>query len=249
MFFSRAPRLGAQAGRKPNILVIMGDDIGSPFVTSITPAGPGSAGEADGASLAGAELRIDGRTAPLLYSSPSAIVFQIPWETRAEDVELTLDTATGPFLAAFPVSLREINAVAVKLGPETNQGPAPVAIHEDWGSLVTVANPARPGEIVHIYATGLGPVYPPVPTGTASPAVPLSGLALPIRWTWDSSAPADVLFAGLAPGLTGYYQVDARVPANAITSPLALTLGWVPPQGGQFDSLLASIPVAPAQQP
>jgi uncharacterized protein (TIGR03437 family) len=84
-----------------------------------------------------------------------------------------------------------------------------------------------------------------VPTGKVSPAVPLSGLSLPIHWTWDSAAPADVLFAGLAPGLIGYYQVDARIPANAATSPLALTLGWVPPEGGESNWLLAGIPVAP----
>jgi uncharacterized protein (TIGR03437 family) len=215
----------------------------TPFVTHLTPGAPGTAAEADGSSLGSTDVRIAGRAAPLLYSSSSALLFQIPWETRAEDVELTLDTGTGPFLAAFPYEIRDINAAVVPLGPETSQGPAPVAIHQDWGSLVTVASPARPGEIVHLYATGLGPVYPTVPTGTASPAVPLSSLATPVQWTWDSD-PADVLFAGLAPGLIGYYQLEVRIPQTVTTSALALTLHWVPPQGGSFSWGLASIPVS-----
>jgi len=68
--------------------------------------------------------------------------------------------------------------------------------------------PARPGEILTIYGTGLGPTDPPVAPGTvsASPA-PVS---LPVLLETDSGADLRPIWAGLiGPGL---YQVNFQVP-------------------------------------
>ena len=73
------------------------------------------------------------------------------------------------------------------------------------------ARPARPGEVVVIFCTGLGPVSPQTATGVlaaqqttvATPTANIDGLE------------ADVLFSGLAPGFAGLYQVNVRVPPSA----------------------------------
>jgi len=79
-------------------------------------------------------------------------------------------------------------------------------------ALVTASNPAAPGEVVVIYATGLGPVSPAPATGQSAPAVPpLALVTTPVKVT-IGGVEAAVEFAGLAPGLVGVYQVNAQVP-------------------------------------
>src|SRR5262249_50694332 len=90
----------------------------------------------------------------------------------------------------------------------------------DWsGPLTTQPNP---GDIVNVYMAGLGPVKGDVETGTPAPLDSLR----PIQWNLScqfvpQTSPADVLFAGLAPGMVGVYQVTLRVPADTSTAPLS----------------------------
>jgi uncharacterized protein (TIGR03437 family) len=96
-----------------------------------------------------------------------------------------------------------------------------LAIHGDWSSIVTPANPARPGEILHIYGAGFGRVDDPPPTGMPSPADPPARTVVRVTcWTWGtdniSQLDVEVLFSGLAPGLAGYYQLDIRLPGANI---------------------------------
>jgi uncharacterized protein (TIGR03437 family) len=74
------------------------------------------------------------------------------------------------------------------------------------------------GEILHFYGAGFGPVQPPVGTGTVSPANPPATLSTLPSCTVSPGdlGPVTVLWAGLAPGLIGYYQIDVRLPAKTI---------------------------------
>ncbi|MFN0168460.1 MAG: hypothetical protein ACKV22_18700 [Bryobacteraceae bacterium] len=173
--------------------------------------------------LGGVRLMLNGRALPLYFVSPSRIVFQIPWDVsptppvspgKERNSVLALRTGVPSLESAVFFSV-------VPEAPRPEPYSVPVAIHEDFSSLVTANDPARPGEIVHLYATGLGPVEPPVPTGLPGLDAPLSRLALDWTWQWYRSGeppsqregiPADVLFAGLAPALVGYYQIDVRIP-------------------------------------
>ncbi len=99
----------------------------------------------------------------------------------------------------------------------TFQGKYVAARHSDnvvvaasgfFGSSTT-SRPAQPGEIIQIYATGLGPTNPAVPAvQLVSKAAPLSDLTqLKVS---IGGAPVTVTFAGIVgPGL---YQINATVP-------------------------------------
>ena len=82
-------------------------------------------------------------------------------------------------------------------------------------------NPAKPGEIVHFYFTGLGAVAPPIATGAVTPVgTTLYRVQTPLTCQFrlagsNQTFPADILFAGLAPGTVGVEQVDMRVPVQA----------------------------------
>src|SRR5260370_1379398 len=88
-------------------------------------------------------------------------------------------------------------------------------------SLVTSNAPARPGDLIVLYATGLGDTVPPViyanVAATAAPLKQLSdfkvlldGVAL------DASL---VLYAGIAPGFAGLYQINLRLPNGVGANP------------------------------
>ena len=78
--------------------------------------------------------------------------------------------------------------------------------------IVDQSSPVKAGDAVVIYCTGLGEVSPAVPSGFAAPAAePLSRTVAPVSVT-IAGAKATVLYAGLAPGFVGLYQVNAIVP-------------------------------------
>lgn len=100
--------------------------------------------------------------------------------------------------------------------------------HAD-GTLVSAQSPAKPGEVVVIYAWGLGPTLTSVATGHAAPepaiipalgGFPLQGV--PVWFDFNPNAGASsqpgylspwTAEAFLTPGQVGLYQVNVKLPA------------------------------------
>jgi uncharacterized protein (TIGR03437 family) len=81
-------------------------------------------------------------------------------------------------------------------------------------SVNAPGNPAAAGGILIAFTTGLGAVDHAVGTGLAAAANPLSQVTAPVTATIGGQ-PAHVLFAGLAPGFAGLYQVNLVAPQLA----------------------------------
>jgi len=131
-------------------------------------------------------------------------------------------TTGGGISAPVKVSLADAAPGLFSLGQSGNgQG----VVLDLRYRLVDAANPARPGDTIQIFATGLGPVSNRPASGAASPAAPLATtLSTPTVNIGGAAAP--VVFSGLTPGYVGLYQVNAQVPANAAAGnsvPVALT--------------------------
>jgi uncharacterized protein (TIGR03437 family) len=78
-----------------------------------------------------------------------------------------------------------------------------------------------------LYADGLGPVTPGVPSGAAPSG--LSSTVNPVSVS-VGGGDSEVYFAGLVPGFIGLYQVNFRVPPGAPTGaavPLTLAVAGV----------------------
>ena len=97
------------------------------------------------------------------------------------------------------------------------------------GAMGPGRRPARPGEVVALFATGLGasnPVWqageiPGGPAPVANVTVRLGTSVLPM---------SDILYAGLAPGaVSGLYQVNVRIPMGtaAGVTPIRVSVGSV----------------------
>jgi len=89
-------------------------------------------------------------------------------------------------------------------------------LHANY-TQVSTSSPAKPGETVLLFMIGLGTVTPQVGDGVAGSSSQLS--------TSDEAAdifvflndePANVLYAGLAPGFAGLYQVNFTVPTRGV---------------------------------
>jgi uncharacterized protein (TIGR03437 family) len=88
-----------------------------------------------------------------------------------------------------------------------------VAVRPD-GSFVSIENPARRGEIIRAYTTGLGPVNPAI--GTNSIPVPgTDSTVLGQVIVGVNNAGARLISARLAPNLIGVYEVAFEVPTDA----------------------------------
>ena len=163
----------------------------------------------------GDRITVNGREMPLLSRPGGLPIIQIPWDLPDPWVKFTMHGGDSPFetfTRTYPVS--DFFPVGFPPGsPGLNEGQP--AYRQDW-SATTYDSPAGPGEIVHIYAAGLGAVDCPVETGVPAPLDRLCRITRSVEWSWTTapgvSVPAEVLFAGLAPGTAGLYQIDVRVP-------------------------------------
>jgi hypothetical protein len=110
---------------------------------------------------------------------------------------------------------------------QTADGPA-IAHSSDF-TLVSAAKPAAPGEVLSVFASGLGPTVPEVDLGLPFPSSPLAAVNSPLTVTVNGKA-AQVLGAVGYPGAVDGYQVNFRVPADAAKGAAAIqvTAAWLP---------------------
>jgi uncharacterized protein (TIGR03437 family) len=107
----------------------------------------------------------------------------------------------------------------------TASGPA--IFHEDF-SPVTSARPARPGEILIVQATGLGPTRPSVDPGQPFPTDASLPVNSPLAVTVNGQN-AEIVNGFGWPGLVDTYRVDFRVPDGlaAGTASVQLNAAWI----------------------
>ena len=108
----------------------------------------------------------------------------------------------------------------------TSSGAPPVVTHVD-GTMVSAKSPANAGEVVVIYAWGLGWTIPSVPTGSATPQTAptinspgWNGVQVRFDFTVDA-APSETfdtqlptIPAYLTPGQVGLYQINVQLPKS-----------------------------------
>jgi uncharacterized protein (TIGR03437 family) len=161
--------------------------------------------------VAGASITVNGVLAPILFASSGQVNVQIPWETPV---------GTATIAARFKgVAGNSITATVGQYAPGIF-----VTVYPD--SSLTTGKPAAAGDILVIYANGLGPVTPAVTTGAASPGTPATTTQVPtVR---IGGVNAEVQFSGLTPGLAGLYQVNVRVPSGfqaSSNTPVVVSIG------------------------
>jgi len=161
--------------------------------------------------------------APLFYVSVGQINAQLPFGLKSSTVTVQVQTAAG---ASAAVSVRVLPR-APRLFTKTMDGKGDaILLHADY-KLVDSANPARSGEYLMLYLTGLGAVTPEVAAGAAggwgTAEAPLNTLSETVMVAVNGQ-PAAVAFAGLAPYFVGLYQVNFQVPGLLISTTPSLVV-------------------------
>lgn len=156
-------------------------------------------------TLAGVWLQIDDRILPLFSVSGERVNALLPADV-AEGPQTLVLKQTGRSDLRIPFRV-ERNAPG--LFHSDVEGVAFAAAAHESGEAVTLESPARPGEVVTLFGTGLGPYRRRPVEGFAVPAAP----EFPLEDTVEIVAGEAViapLFAGAAPGQVGVQAIRFR---------------------------------------
>jgi uncharacterized protein (TIGR03437 family) len=176
-------------------------------------------------------VKVDGAAVPLIYTDPNQINFVLPYNLEPRPITITVSNA-GSESAAANASVA-IDAPGIYTTNQSGEGQGAILIAgtgllaSSTREFFALTRPARRGEVVEIYATGLGAVTNPPVAGEAARSEPLSRtIQQPIVTIGGERA--EIFFSGLTPGFSGLYQVNARVPQNARAGddvPVTLRMG------------------------
>ncbi len=183
--------------------------------------------------LGGGSMRFnDAIDVPQIFAAPGQRNFQVPWELAGLP-EATLTVAIGD--QTSPAVTLPLASVSPGVFVLNHLGQAAALIASSGGIVAGPAGgfpgarPARPGETLEIFATGLGPVTNPPATGAAALEDPVSATIEPVS-VWLGGEPMNVGFSGLLPSSAGLYQVEAQLSDMAPTGsavPLVIRVAGV----------------------
>ena len=158
---------------------------------------PGAQASKPSAQMLGVRATLSGTPLQLLYVFPSQVAFRIP---------------TGAASGDFRIHHAGVESAAVPIRIAGPARPGIFSLSMDGkgeGAILAggvLARAVRRGTVVEIYCTGLG--------ATLAPAEGLERTQLNPQ-AEIGGRDAEVLYSGLAPGLFGVYQVNARVPLDS----------------------------------
>jgi uncharacterized protein (TIGR03437 family) len=166
--------------------------------------------------LANATVSFGKIAAPILNVANTggvqSMVVQVPCEVSPGTVPVTVQVGGG-------VSSTTTNVLPASpgiFGSAMADGVTRAVLVRPDGSFVSLQNPARRGETIRLYVTGLGPLLPAM----ASNSVPPPGtdsLAVGQVIVGINNSGALVLAARAAPDRIGVYEIAFQVPSDAPT--------------------------------
>jgi uncharacterized protein (TIGR03437 family) len=165
-------------------------------------------------SLGGVTATVNGKAAAIYYVSPTQVNILAPLDTATGSVPVQLNTPNGQ-TAAY-------NATEVQTSPAflvIDTAGHVAAQDATTYAMLGPATPAKPGELVVLYATGLGQTFPAI-TNQATGTGPL--LTLPSMTI--GGTPAIVGYAGLSGA--GLYQFNVTVPQGTPNGDATVTASY-----------------------
>ena len=196
-------------------------------------------------SLLNTSVTVDGHPAALLYVSPTQVNALIPFEVAASgNKKVTVALTAFSITRYYSIY---VNHNAPSLFTLNSAGTGRALVFD--GSFKRVDQPTE-GDVVILYAAGLGETDPPASSDNGAAG---ANQLLDEVEVFMGDQQAEVLYAGLSPGLEGVYQLNVRVP-RLWTDRLYLRQGgWLSnvvriglPAQSNADRVVASItPVTP----
>jgi len=161
-------------------------------------------------------VTVGGKSAAVLTVTPNQLAVQIPVDAAVGATTITARVNNGSS-QALNITLDSF-APALFSADGTGAGIGQVLASNS--AKVTPNAPGNPGDVLSIYAVGLGPTTPATPTGgtamnatSTAPTLTIGGVSAQVLYSGSASNP-------------GLYQVNFRVPPNLQgTLPMVLSVG------------------------
>jgi uncharacterized protein (TIGR03437 family) len=176
-------------------------------------------------NLGGLCVEVAGRRAPVFFWSAAEVNFQVPDSTPQTEVSVAVvancdqpdmvrsntvlvqSVALTPEFFYFARRIDGGNAIAAQ-NALTGRSVGPPDLLPGAGLV-----PARRGDILTLYATGLGQLRNPLIAGELAPAANEIAASITVRFgSFTLTRPNGILYAGVVPGFAGLYQINLRVP-------------------------------------
>jgi uncharacterized protein (TIGR03437 family) len=183
-------------------------------------------------ALGDTSVSIGGIAARLVAATPTAVYALVPYNLTGSDAIVRVRTQVGE---SGPITI-QLTPTSPAIYTFNQQGSGQgIVVLANTASLAAPAGatagsrPARAGETLTVYATGLGAVSPSIGPGVNScdpsgvcnpdysnvvlrraintPTIEIGGAAIP---------PSNITFAGLAPTFVGLYQINFALPTNTV---------------------------------
>lgn len=170
-----------------------------------------------------------GQQLPLYYVSPGQINAGLPFNLATGQAGISVTT---------PAGVSNIDTISVSTyAPKfftlnfTGTGTAVATTGANY-QVLTASLPAAPGSIINLWLNSMGPTTGAPVAGEPAPGVtpgsqPLTLASQPTVTINGQSA--TVMFAGLAPGLSGLYQLDVQVPFDVVTGAATIQVAFANP--------------------
>lgn len=214
-----------------SLIVVFGTNLASKvLLASSTPLSMEIQGGSDKVSVS-----IANKPAPIYYVAQNQLSVQLPWGVAPGNASIVVTrngSASPPqtmTVATFSPGIFTVNQAGTGAAWVINNNDGSVAQPAaGWPFPKIVARPAKAGDNIFIYVTGLGPVASPPNDGaspcpasgcpsnfttiaktTTAPEVLINGTAIPA---------ANVQFSGLTPFYPGVYQLNFKLPSGIAAS-------------------------------
>ena len=202
------------------ILTIFGDQLAAPGTSAQNPGLPPLA-----TTLGGVQVLVNNVPAPLYYVSPTQVNFQMPYEVPVGSMA-TVQVVSN----STPGNVRPLNMIAsvprLLNWNSVFSGNYAIAVNQDYSLVLPasltigsyISHPAKAGDTITVYCTGLGQTTPAAVTGAAASATtlqPVNNVSVTFGGAFTGTATnVAAYFAGLTPTSVGLYQVNVTLPAN-----------------------------------
>jgi uncharacterized protein (TIGR03437 family) len=166
-------------------------------------------------TLQGTSVILGGKTLPLRATSAGQVAAMIPFDVPLNtNLQLILQNGTN---ISTPQSIAVVPALPGVFTPDSSgKGQGHIYTVNSVGAqiLANSAAPAKTGDLLVVYCTGLGAVTPAAVAGRATPLDSFTNTVNPVTVTIGGKKADAPAFEGLIPGVTGIYEIVVAVPAG-----------------------------------
>jgi uncharacterized protein (TIGR03437 family) len=207
------------------IITIFGNGIGPIAPATGTSFAPTARGTVP-TTLANVTITFNNVAAPLIFVSQSQINAIVPYQVAGQTSVPVVIQNNGVTSSSFTVPVAATAPAIFALGEDgSGQG----AILNSDSSINGASNPASPGSVIQIFATGEGVLTPAGLTGCITgPTLPVPKPIANVSVTIGGEPASSITYAGEAPdAVCGLIQINATLPSglSAGAQPVVLTVG------------------------